>query len=276
MGEIKWWKKLENVSPKKEVTIESLRHKRYYVKNAEYLEMHPEQRDATFVEALAGTDIEEFARDLLLLKKNTEDKIVGVFNGTPLDVSKYDTAAEIQDLYNGEIQRAREDKSIKGKGEFLEESWYHYQFYKVSQDENARSEIEEYNRNSNQSISEKELAFSSIYEPKDGVDMRDFFSALKYKDSLEDSFGGKNYIKVHGMLLCTSEFSSVDELAKKVEELGSSVTIIKDGKCVDTRRLIALMQLGIKCGDTISVRVEGVNEDKNAQLLLEFLKENNF
>ncbi len=65
-------------------------------------------------------------------------------------------------------------------------------------------------------------------------------------------------------------------LAKKVEELGSSVTIIKDGKCVDTRRLIALMQLGIKCGDTISIRVEGVNEDKNAQLLLEFLKENNF
>lgn len=65
-------------------------------------------------------------------------------------------------------------------------------------------------------------------------------------------------------------------LAKKIEELGASVTIVKDGKCVDTRRLIALMQLGIKGGDTVSFRVEGVNEDKNAQLLLEFLKENNF
>lgn len=65
-------------------------------------------------------------------------------------------------------------------------------------------------------------------------------------------------------------------LAKKIEELGASVTIIKDGKSVDTRRIIALMQLGIKCGDTISFRVEGVNEDKNAQLLLAFLKENNY
>ncbi len=65
-------------------------------------------------------------------------------------------------------------------------------------------------------------------------------------------------------------------LAKKIEELGASVTVVKDGKCVDTRRLIALMQLGIKGGDTVSFRVEGVNEDKNAQLLLEFLKENNF
>ena len=65
-------------------------------------------------------------------------------------------------------------------------------------------------------------------------------------------------------------------LAKKAEELGSSVTIIKDGKCVDTRRLIALMQLGVKCGDTITIRVEGVNEDKNAQLLLEFLNENKY
>lgn len=65
-------------------------------------------------------------------------------------------------------------------------------------------------------------------------------------------------------------------LAKKAEDLGASVAVVKDGNSVDTRRLIALMQLGIKCGDTVSFRVEGPNEDKNAQLLLEFLRENNF
>lgn len=65
-------------------------------------------------------------------------------------------------------------------------------------------------------------------------------------------------------------------LAKKVSEGDSTVTIIKDGKAADTRRLMALMQLGIKPGDTITVRVEGGNEDKNAQELLNFLNDNNY
>lgn len=65
-------------------------------------------------------------------------------------------------------------------------------------------------------------------------------------------------------------------LAKKVAESDSTVTIIKDGKSADTRRLMALMQLGIKSGDTITVRVEGGNEGKNAQELLKFLNDNNY
>ena len=65
-------------------------------------------------------------------------------------------------------------------------------------------------------------------------------------------------------------------LAKKVAELDSTVTIIKDGKCADTRRLIALMQLGIKQNDSITIRIEGGNEDKNAQEILTFLESNNY
>ena len=65
-------------------------------------------------------------------------------------------------------------------------------------------------------------------------------------------------------------------LAKKAAELDSTVTIIKDGKCADTRRLMALMQLGIKQGDTITGRVEGGNEDKNALFLLSFLEDNKY
>ncbi len=65
-------------------------------------------------------------------------------------------------------------------------------------------------------------------------------------------------------------------LAKKAAELDSSVTLIKDGKAADTRRLMALMQLNIKQGDNITVRIEGGNEDKNAQELLNFFKTNNY
>lgn len=65
-------------------------------------------------------------------------------------------------------------------------------------------------------------------------------------------------------------------LSKKSAELDSNITIIKDGKCVDTRRILALMQLGIKESDIITVRVEGGNENKNAQEILSFLEENNY
>ena len=65
-------------------------------------------------------------------------------------------------------------------------------------------------------------------------------------------------------------------LAKKAAELDSTVTIIKDGKCADTRRLMALMQLGIKQNDKISVRIEGGNEEKNAHEILTFLEQNNY
>lgn len=65
-------------------------------------------------------------------------------------------------------------------------------------------------------------------------------------------------------------------LAKKAAELDSTVTLIKDGKVADTRRLMALMQLNIKQGDNITVRIEGGNEDKNAQDLLAFFKNNNY
>lgn len=65
-------------------------------------------------------------------------------------------------------------------------------------------------------------------------------------------------------------------LAKKAAELDSTVTIIKDGRCADTRRLMALMQLGIKQNDEITIRIEGGNEDKNSQEILNFLESNKY
>lgn len=46
--------------------------------------------------------------------------------------------------------------------------------------------------------------------------------------------------------------------AKKYD--GSKITIVKDGKSADATKLMALMGLGVKCGDEVEVQVEGTNE----------------
>ena len=63
-------------------------------------------------------------------------------------------------------------------------------------------------------------------------------------------------------------------LVKLVKSLGSGVTVEKDGKSVDALRLIALMGLGIKQGDTVTFTVEGGDEEASAAALEKFLTEN--
>ena len=64
-------------------------------------------------------------------------------------------------------------------------------------------------------------------------------------------------------------------LVKEVKALDSAVTIKKaEGKSVAATKLMAIMGLGIKQGDTVSVTLEGGNEDANAVALEEFFKEN--
>lgn len=65
-------------------------------------------------------------------------------------------------------------------------------------------------------------------------------------------------------------------LAKKAAEYQSTVTVIKGEKRADTRRLMALMGLGIKCGDTITVQVEGADEAVAAEGVQTFLTEQKF
>lgn len=65
-------------------------------------------------------------------------------------------------------------------------------------------------------------------------------------------------------------------LAKKAAGFKSTVTVIKDEKKADTRRLMALMGLGIKCGETIIVQAEGEDEQAAADEIKAFLIENKF
>ncbi|MBD5084841.1 MAG: HPr family phosphocarrier protein [Clostridiales bacterium] len=64
-------------------------------------------------------------------------------------------------------------------------------------------------------------------------------------------------------------------LVKAAKALDSTVTIAKaDGKSAAATKLMALMGLGIKQGDTVTVTVEGGSEEANAAAMEQFFKDN--
>lgn len=63
-------------------------------------------------------------------------------------------------------------------------------------------------------------------------------------------------------------------LVKLVKGFESTVTVEKNGNKIDATRLIALMGLGIKKGDTVTVEADGADEDEAIQKLSEFFNEN--
>ena len=52
-----------------------------------------------------------------------------------------------------------------------------------------------------------------------------------------------------------------------------SPLLTRNGKSVDATRLMALMGMGIKCGDTVTVKIEGADEDTAAPALEKFFNE---
>ncbi len=64
-------------------------------------------------------------------------------------------------------------------------------------------------------------------------------------------------------------------LVKEIKShAGSAVTITKGEKSVNALKLMALMQMGIKQGETITVNVEGGDEAATAAAIEAFLKAN--
>ena len=61
-------------------------------------------------------------------------------------------------------------------------------------------------------------------------------------------------------------------LVKTAKNFNSEITIAKDGKSVNALKLMALMGLGVKCGDTITVTVSGEDEESAASAMEEFFK----
>lgn len=52
------------------------------------------------------------------------------------------------------------------------------------------------------------------------------------------------------------------------------VSICKGDKEVDAKRILGVMGLGVKCGDQITVKVEGEKEEEAIEALGKFLEEN--
>lgn len=61
-------------------------------------------------------------------------------------------------------------------------------------------------------------------------------------------------------------------LAKEAEKYGADVKIRTSSKEADAKRLFAIMSLGVKKGDEITISANGEDEDKAIAAVAEFLK----
>lgn len=60
-------------------------------------------------------------------------------------------------------------------------------------------------------------------------------------------------------------------LVREAAKFKSSITIQKDGKKADGKRLFSLMSLAAKKGDNILVTIEGEDEEQATKMLQDFL-----
>ena len=64
-------------------------------------------------------------------------------------------------------------------------------------------------------------------------------------------------------------------LAKEAKKYESVVTIANEsGKSADVTKLIRVMSLGVKCGQTVTITVEGPDEETAAEEVKAFFEEN--
>ena len=64
------------------------------------------------------------------------------------------------------------------------------------------------------------------------------------------------------------------ELIKAVKDFSSSITISKDGKTADAKRIFGVMGLAAKQGQEITMRAEGADEEAAISAIEAFLKAN--
>ena len=53
-------------------------------------------------------------------------------------------------------------------------------------------------------------------------------------------------------------------LVKEAKQFSSKIMLQKGEKAADATRMMSVMGLGVKCGDTLSVSIEGADEDAAA------------
>jgi phosphocarrier protein len=63
-------------------------------------------------------------------------------------------------------------------------------------------------------------------------------------------------------------------LVKEAKKYQSEIRIVKDGKSAAATKLMAIMGLGVKCGDTVAIEVEGADEDAACEGIKAFFEGN--
>lgn len=63
-------------------------------------------------------------------------------------------------------------------------------------------------------------------------------------------------------------------LVKEVKKYKSTVTVILGDKSSNALKLMALMGMGVKQGETVTIKVEGDDEEAAAEAIQKFLSEN--
>lgn len=63
-------------------------------------------------------------------------------------------------------------------------------------------------------------------------------------------------------------------LVKEVKNFQSKVMLEKEGKTVDASRLMAVMSMGVKQGQTVTITVEGEDEDAAYETVKAFFESN--
>ena len=63
-------------------------------------------------------------------------------------------------------------------------------------------------------------------------------------------------------------------LAKEAKKYESKIVIKKDGKAVEAARIMAVMGLGVECGQTVEVEVSGVDEETAFEEMKNFFEQN--
>ena len=62
-------------------------------------------------------------------------------------------------------------------------------------------------------------------------------------------------------------------MVQKAAGFPCSITITKDGRSVDAKRIMAVMSLGVKCGMEVTIQCEGEQEEEACDALKAFFEE---
>lgn len=63
------------------------------------------------------------------------------------------------------------------------------------------------------------------------------------------------------------------ELVKEAKKFASTVKMDKNGRSADCKKMLALMSLGVKAGETVTFTFEGEDEEEACSVLGRFVRE---